>query len=243
MTLKRCKPQRNLDRSRGCPTRSTSTRCAATSSASPPRSRSTSPSPDVPGSAAQRMGFLAVLARVNAAHPWSHNDAYARFVLRHARGVRRRGGDTAVDVGCGTGNLLSALSEIFPTAIGIEPDPDAADAAARRFSADAVQIDRRRGPGDIDGRPAFRRVTSPEPARRARAPPEARHETSRAHAGTEHRSHAVLRRDPHDRRRGAARHPDAPAPVLALHRLLAGAALTRHDSGPIDQSCSRHSEQ
>ena len=89
------------------------------------------------------MGFLAVLARVNAAHPWSHNDAYARFVLRHARGVRRRGGDTAVDVGCGTGNLLSALSEIFPTAIGIEPDPDAADAAARRFSADAVQIERR----------------------------------------------------------------------------------------------------
>lgn len=89
------------------------------------------------------MGFLAVLERVNAAHPWSHNDAYAAFVLRHARAVRRRGGDTAVDVGCGTGNLLSALSEIFPTAIGIEPDAGTAAAAARRFTGDAVQIESR----------------------------------------------------------------------------------------------------
>lgn len=89
------------------------------------------------------MGFLAAIARVNAAHPWSHNDAYAGFVLRHARAVRRRGGDTAADVGCGTGNLLSALAEIFPTAIGIEPDPDAAAAAARRFPGDAVRIENR----------------------------------------------------------------------------------------------------
>lgn len=90
------------------------------------------------------MGLLAAIARVNAAHPWSHNDAYAGFVLRHARGVRRRGGDTAVDVGCGTGNLLSALSKVFPTVIGIEPDPDAAAAAARRFTGAAVQIENRR---------------------------------------------------------------------------------------------------
>lgn len=89
------------------------------------------------------MGFLAVLERVNAAHPWSHNDAYARFVLRHARAMRRRGGDTAVDVGCGTGNLLSALAEIFPTAIGIEPDAGTAAAAAGRFTGDAVLIESR----------------------------------------------------------------------------------------------------
>ncbi|KQQ67377.1 class I SAM-dependent methyltransferase [Microbacterium sp. Leaf320] len=89
------------------------------------------------------MGFLAVLERVNAAHPWSHNDAYAGFVLRHARAVRRRGGDTAVDVGCGTGNLLSALSKIFPTAIGIEPDACTAATAARRFTGDAVRIESR----------------------------------------------------------------------------------------------------
>lgn len=89
------------------------------------------------------MGFLAFLGRVNAAHPWSHNDAYAGFVLRHARAVRRRGGVTAVDVGCGTGNLLELLAEVFPTAIGIEPDPDTAAAAGRRFSGTRIRINRR----------------------------------------------------------------------------------------------------
>lgn len=89
------------------------------------------------------MGFIDAVNRVNAAHPWSHNAAFTRFVLRNARGVRRRGGDTAVDVGCGTGDLLSALREIFPTTIGIEPDPGTAASAARRFTGDAVRIERR----------------------------------------------------------------------------------------------------
>lgn len=80
------------------------------------------------------MGFLSAISRLNAAHPWSHNDAYTPFVLRHARAVRRRGGNTAVDVGCGTGNLLVRLARVFPTAIGIEPDPDMARAAGERFS-------------------------------------------------------------------------------------------------------------
>ena len=84
------------------------------------------------------MGFLATIARVNAAHPWSHNDAYAGFVLRHARAVRRGGGETAVDVGCGTGNLLRALCRVFPTTIGIEPDPDAAASAARQLDGESV---------------------------------------------------------------------------------------------------------
>lgn len=86
------------------------------------------------------MGFLAVLDRVNAAHPWSHNDAYAGFVVRHTRAVRRRGGATAVDVGCGTGNLLAELAEVFPSVIGIEPDPATAAIAARRFAGTTVQI-------------------------------------------------------------------------------------------------------
>jgi len=86
------------------------------------------------------MGFLAALGRVNAAHPWSHNDAYAGFVMRHARAVRRRGGATAVDVGCGTGNLVAALAGVFPSVIGIEPDPTTAATAARRFPRSTVQI-------------------------------------------------------------------------------------------------------
>lgn len=80
---------------------------------------------------------------MNAAHPWSHNDAYARYILRHARAVRRRGGSTAVDVGCGTGNLLERLSKVLPTVFGIEPDPEAAEIAAQRFSGTPVSIEQR----------------------------------------------------------------------------------------------------
>lgn len=91
------------------------------------------------------MAFLAALRRINAAHPWSHNDAYARFVLRHARAVRRRGGDTAVDVGCGTGNLLARLARILPEVVGIEPDPDTAAAASLRLSnATTIRVEERR---------------------------------------------------------------------------------------------------
>lgn len=88
------------------------------------------------------MHFVNALDRLNAAHPWSHNDAFAHFVLRHAREVRGRGGDTAVDVGCGTGTLLKALSAVFPTVIGMEPDADAA-AAARRHISPGLRIENR----------------------------------------------------------------------------------------------------
>lgn len=86
------------------------------------------------------MGFLALLDRLNAAHPWSHNDAFAGFVLRQARAVRRRGGDTAVDVGCGTGNLLASLTAVFPTVIGIEPDSPTAATAARRLAETRARV-------------------------------------------------------------------------------------------------------
>lgn len=91
------------------------------------------------------MSLLAALSRINAAHPWSHNDAYAGFVLRRARAVRRRGGDTAVDIGCGTGNLLARLARILPIVVGIEPDLDTAAVATRRFSdATTVRVESRR---------------------------------------------------------------------------------------------------
>ena len=91
------------------------------------------------------MGFLSAISRLNAAHPWSHNDAYTPFVLRHARAVHRRAGNTAVDVGCGTGNLLMHLARVFPTAVGIEPDPDTARAAASRSSTrSGARVEQRR---------------------------------------------------------------------------------------------------
>ncbi|REJ05514.1 class I SAM-dependent methyltransferase [Microbacterium bovistercoris] len=88
--------------------------------------------------------LLAALDRFNAAHPWSHNDAYSHFVLRHARAVRRAGGRVAADVGCGSGNLAAALAGVLPVVIGIEPDAETARSAARRFDGSArVRIEQR----------------------------------------------------------------------------------------------------
>lgn len=89
------------------------------------------------------MGLLDAMNRVNAAHPWSHNEAYSGFVLRHARAVHRAGGDTALDVGCGMGDLLGELAEVFPITVGIEPDAATAAAATRRFTGSGVRIERR----------------------------------------------------------------------------------------------------
>ncbi|MFE6994759.1 class I SAM-dependent methyltransferase [Microbacterium sp. NPDC057659] len=89
--------------------------------------------------------LLAAVGRFNAAHPWSHNDAFARYVLRHARAVGRAGGRTALDVGCGTGNLVVRLSEVLPQVIGLEPDPGTAATAKARFAAsDLVRVEERR---------------------------------------------------------------------------------------------------
>lgn len=90
------------------------------------------------------MGFLSFLGRVNDAHPWSHNDAFAGFVLGHARAVHRLGGTVAVDVGCGTGNLVERLSTVFPTVLGIEPDTTTAETAARKLDGTNATIARRR---------------------------------------------------------------------------------------------------
>ncbi|MEU4389635.1 class I SAM-dependent methyltransferase [Kribbella sp. NPDC023855] len=65
---------------------------------------------------------LAAMDRFNAAHPWSHNDAYAAFVLHHARRVRAGGGVEALDVGCGTGSLVRRLAGVFPAVTGVEAD-------------------------------------------------------------------------------------------------------------------------
>ena len=92
----------------------------------------------------EEVGFLAALDRFNSRHPWSHNDVYTRFIIREARAVRRRGGETAVDVGCGTGNLVAELACVFPDVRGMEPDlPTAATAAARFSGSGSVRIEQR----------------------------------------------------------------------------------------------------
>jgi SAM-dependent methyltransferase len=59
------------------------------------------------------------LDRFNRAHPWSHNDHYQRWVLRQ---IPPTAGMT-LDVGCGTGNLVRALSPLVGAAHGIDSDP------------------------------------------------------------------------------------------------------------------------
>lgn len=77
-------------------------------------------------------GPLQRLDRFNAAHPWSHNDHYARWVVRRA--CRRRTTREVLDVGCGTGGLVRRLAEHGVAAHGIDSDGDAI-ATARRLSA------------------------------------------------------------------------------------------------------------
>ncbi|WP_207219028.1 class I SAM-dependent methyltransferase [Pengzhenrongella frigida] len=68
--------------------------------------------------------------RFNAAHPWSHNDFYHRWILRHLP-VRFA---TSLDVGCGTGNLVRALAGRAGVAGGIDVEPGVID-LARALSA------------------------------------------------------------------------------------------------------------
>ncbi|TDW81400.1 methyltransferase family protein [Kribbella pratensis] len=82
---------------------------------------------------------LAALARFNEAHPWSHNDVYAALVLHHARRVRAAGGTEALDVGCGTGNLVHRLAGVFPAVTGVERDVPTAE-QARRTTADLANV-------------------------------------------------------------------------------------------------------
>jgi SAM-dependent methyltransferase len=67
---------------------------------------------------------------VNRAHPWSHNDHYIPWVLRQVP----PGAERALDVGCGTGNLLRALAGRVPHVDGVDRDPAAAAAAGARVA-------------------------------------------------------------------------------------------------------------
>ena len=60
-------------------------------------------------------GALATgMARLNARHPWSHNDHFHRWILRNLPARRR----AALDVGCGRGELVAALAPRFGEVIG-----------------------------------------------------------------------------------------------------------------------------
>lgn len=62
----------------------------------------------------------AVCDRFNAAHPWDHNAHYHRAILR--RLPKRI--DAALDVGCGSGDLVRLLATRSRTVLGVDRDPD-----------------------------------------------------------------------------------------------------------------------
>jgi 2-polyprenyl-3-methyl-5-hydroxy-6-metoxy-1,4-benzoquinol methylase len=77
------------------------------------------------------------LARVNARHPWNHNEHFHSWILRHLPARRR----AAVDVGCGMGVLAGKLAPHFSRVTGIDADPAMAATASARLARDpAVTI-------------------------------------------------------------------------------------------------------
>jgi len=68
------------------------------------------------------------LAKVNARHPWNHNDHFHGWILRNLPARRR----TAVDVGCGTGVLAGKLATHFTHVTGIDRNEGMAAAASAR---------------------------------------------------------------------------------------------------------------
>lgn len=72
------------------------------------------------------------LARVNARHPWNHNEHFHGWILRNLPARRQ----AAVDVGCGTGVLAGKLAQRFARVTGIDADEGMAAAATARLASD-----------------------------------------------------------------------------------------------------------
>lgn len=72
------------------------------------------------------------LARVNARHPWNHNEHFHGWILRNLPARRQ----AAVDVGCGAGVLAGKLASRFARVTGIDADEGMAAAAGARLSGD-----------------------------------------------------------------------------------------------------------
>ncbi|MDR7252605.1 SAM-dependent methyltransferase [Nocardioides sp. BE266] len=58
------------------------------------------------------------MARLNARHPWSHNDHFHRWILANLPDQRH----TALDVGCGQGALVAALAPRIGHVVGNDAD-------------------------------------------------------------------------------------------------------------------------
>ena len=72
------------------------------------------------------------LARLNARHPWNHNEHFYGWILRNLPDRRQ----AAVDVGCGAGVLAGKLAFRFAHVTGIDGDEGMAAAASARLAGE-----------------------------------------------------------------------------------------------------------
>jgi SAM-dependent methyltransferase len=70
------------------------------------------------------------IAKVNARHPWNHNEYFHGWILRNLPERRR----VAVDIGCGAGALAGKLAACFTHVTGIDADEGMAAAASARLA-------------------------------------------------------------------------------------------------------------
>ena len=78
------------------------------------------------------------MAELNARHPWSHNDHFHSWILANLPERRR----AALDVGCGRGDLVAALSPRFTSVHGNDRDEEMRHHATARCAGLAnVTID------------------------------------------------------------------------------------------------------
>ncbi|WP_420113847.1 class I SAM-dependent methyltransferase [Pseudactinotalea sp.] len=63
------------------------------------------------------------LHRVNARHPWSHNDYFHGWIRRRLPHLGDPG-SAALDVGCGRGLLARRLGRVYDGVLAIDVDPD-----------------------------------------------------------------------------------------------------------------------
>ena len=68
------------------------------------------------------------LAKLNARHPWSHNDHFHSWIVANLPEPCR----TALDVGCGRGELVAALAPHVGQVVGNDADPLMREHAAQR---------------------------------------------------------------------------------------------------------------